>query len=128
MRSGLTTFIRCESGATLMETVVALAILATVAVTFLSGLAGTSKAALMGDELATAESLAQSQMEWVQSTNYSSQYSPAPIPSSQDYTSYNATIAVSNVTGGDANIQKITVTVQHSAKTVITLEGYKVNR
>ncbi len=77
-----------ESGATLIEAVVALAILGTIGVTFLSGLATTSKAAFIADEQATAESLAQSQMEWVKNAGYSynaTAYSSAPIPSSKDY-------------------------------------------
>ena len=59
-----------ESGTTLLETVVALAILGTIAVTFLSGLVTTSQAAFIADERATAESLAQSQMEWAQNASY----------------------------------------------------------
>ena len=59
-----------ESGITLIETVVALAILGAIAVIFLSGLATASKAAFIADEQATAESLAQSQMEWIKNASY----------------------------------------------------------
>jgi len=120
-----------ESGVTLLETVVALAILGTIAVTFLSGLATTSKAAFTADERATAESLAQSQMEWAQNADYvydATQYSPAPIPSGKDYINYSATIAAEPLDSPDDGIQKITVTVNRSGEAVITLEGYKVDR
>jgi len=120
-----------ESGATLMETVVALAILGVIAVTFLSGLATSSKAAFIADEQATAESLAQSQMEWAQNTDYvygATQYSPTPIPSGKDYIKYSATIAAEPLHDPDDGIQKITVTVKHSGEGVIKLEGYKVDR
>ncbi len=120
-----------ESGVTLLETVVALAILGTIAVTFLSGLATTSKAAFIVDERTTAESLARSLMEWVQSANYTdnaTQYSPAPIPSGKDYVKYSANITAEPLHDPDEGIQKITVTVNHSGEGVITLEGYKVDR
>jgi len=81
-------FNRRESGVTFLETIVALAILSAITVTFLTGLATASKAAFITDEQTTAESLAQSQMEWVKNTSYSynaTEYSPAPIPGGKDY-------------------------------------------
>jgi len=120
-----------ESGATLLETVVALAILGTIAVIFLSGLATTSKAAFIVDEQATAESLARSQMEWAQNADYvydATQYSPVPIPSAKDYINYSATITAEPLHNPDDGIQKIIVTVEHSGETVTKLQGYKVDR
>ncbi len=125
--------IRRESGAALLETVVALAVLGTIAVTFLSGLVITSKAAFTADEQATAQSLAQSQMEWAQNADYvysATQYSPVPIPSGGDYIGYSANITAALLPGhiSDDNIQKITVTIKRSGADVIQLEAYKVNR
>ena len=120
-----------ESGVTLLETVVALAILGTIAVTFLSGLLTSSRAALTADEHATAISLAQSQMEWAENATYlphANSYSPAPIPSGSDYTDYSATISAESLHEPDDGIQKITVTIKRSGEEVITLEGYKVYR
>ena len=127
----LRTFTCRESGVTLVETVVALAILGTVAVIFLSGLVTLSKAAYTADERATAESLAQSQMEWAQNIDYvysATQYTPAPLPGGKDYIKYSATIAADPLHDPDDGIQKITVTVERSSEQVITLEGYKVDR
>jgi len=124
-------FIRRESGVTLLETVVALAILGTIGVIFLSGLTTTSKAAFIFDEQATAESLARSQMEWAQNADYvydATQYSPTPIPSGKDYINYSATITAEPLHNPDDGIQKITVTVKHSGETVTRLQGYKVDR
>ena len=124
-------FIRRESGVTLLETVVALAILGTIGVIFLSGLTTTSKAAFIFDEQATAESLARSQMEWAQNADYvydATQYSPTPIPSGKDYINYSATITAEPLHNPDDGIQKITVTVKHSGETVTKLQGYKVDR
>ncbi len=120
-----------ESGVTLLETVVALAILGTIAVAFLGGLVTTSKAAFIADERATAESLAQSQMEWAQSANYTdnaSQYSLAPLPTGKDYINYSVNITAEPLHDPDDGIQKITVTVKHSGEQVFTLDGYKVDR
>ncbi len=124
-------FIYRESGIALLETVVALAILGTIAVTFLGGLVTTSKAAFTVDERATAESLAQSQMEWAQSVNYTdnaTQYSLAPIPTGKDYINYSANITAQPLHDPDDGIQKITVTVNRSGGKVFTLEGYKLDR
>ena len=115
-----------ESGATLMETVVALFVLGTIAVTFLSGLVTTSKASFSTDERATAQSLAQSQMEGVQNASYNATgYLPAAIPDDENYTDYSANITAES---GGVGIQKITITVSRSGEVVTTLEGYKVDR
>jgi len=124
-------FARRESGVALIETVVALAILGVIAVTFLSGLTTTSRAAFIADEQATAESLARSQMEWVKNADYvysATEYPQAPIPSGKDYIYYSAVIAAEPLHNPDEGIQKITVTIKHSEEEVIKLEGYKVDR
>ena len=128
---GLSIFTRRESGMTLLETVIALAILGTVAVIFLGGLATTSKAAFINDERTTAESLAISQMEWCKNTDYvysAPQYPPAPIPDRRDYVDYSATIAAEPLHNPDDGIQKITVTISRSGKERTKLESYKVDR
>ncbi|MFH1031958.1 MAG: type II secretion system protein [Chloroflexota bacterium] len=120
-----------ESGQTLVETAVALAILGTIAVVFLTGVATTSRAAFINDEQATAESLAQSQLEWVKNVSYvneATQYAPSPIPSGKDYTNYSATISAQPLHVSDNGVQKIIITINHSGKEVLSLVGYKVNR
>ena len=120
-----------ESGVSLLETVVALTILSVIAVAFLSGLTTTSRAVFIADERSTAESLARSQMEWTKNVDYvydATEYSPAPMPSGRDYINYSATIAAEPLRNPDDGIQKITVTVKHSGRGVIKLEGYKVDR
>ena len=120
-----------ESGVTLLETLVALAILGLVAVALLSGLTTAARATIIADEQATAESLARSQMEYVKTLNYvydTTEYPPAPILSAQDYLNYSATIAVASLRNPDDGIQKITVTVKRAEEEVIKLEGYKVDR
>lgn len=120
-----------ESGMTLVETAVALAVLGTIALVFLSGLAISSKAVIIADEQTTVESLAQSQLEWVKGVDYvyeASEYSPAPIPTGPDYTDYSANITAEPLHTPDDGIQKITVTVRRLGEMIMELEGYKVDR
>ena len=120
-----------ESGVTFIETVIALAILSVISVTFLSGLDTTSKAAFFADEQTTAESLARSQMEWVKNADYvygATEYAAVPIADGRDYVDYSAVIAAEPLHNPDNGIQKITVTIEHSDIGVIRLEGYKVDR
>jgi len=131
-----------ESGVTLLETLVALAILGLVAVVFLNGLTTAAQATIIADKQATAESLVRSQMEYVKSQPYinyadsATEYPSAPIPSGKDYSGYSVIIAAEPIdpdTGlpllsGDDGVQKITVTVKHRNKLVLTIEDYKVDR
>ena len=120
-----------ESGVGLIETLVALALLGIIAASFLGGLATASRAAFTADERATAECLARSQVEYVKGLNYvydATEYSPAPIPSGEDYSNYPVTIGAEPVHNPDEGIQKITVTIEHHDKEVFTLESYKVKR
>jgi len=130
-----------SEGMTLIEVIIALAILGLVAVTFLVGLSTALKATSLADERATAQSLAQSQMEYVKSQNYSSvnawsytvstserNSSNPPLPwwdpandepplLSNDYAGYCVKVESGQVdagTGEDEGIRKITVTVYHS--------------
>jgi len=57
-------------GFTLIEVIVALALLVIIGIAFLGGLATASKAIIIADERATAESLARSQMEYVKNQDY----------------------------------------------------------
>ncbi len=127
----LSTFIHGESGITLLETVIAVAILGTIAVTFLSGVATSSKGVYTADEQATAESLARSQMEWAKNASYSynaTSYSTAPILTTKDYINYSANITAEPLHELDDGIQKITVTITRYGEAVYRLEGYKVDR
>lgn len=60
-----------SSGIGLIEVLIALAILGVVAVAFLSGLSTSLKAVFISDERSTAVALAQGQMEYVKSEDYS---------------------------------------------------------
>ncbi len=127
-----------ESGVTLLETLVALAILGFVAVAFLGGLTTATKATIITDEQATAESLARSQIEYVKSQPYDPEagdYLLVTIRESES--SYSIALAATPIdpdtgedlpSGEDDGIQKITVTVERNGNPIITVEGYKVDR
>lgn len=111
-----------EKGMTILETAIALALLGLVGVFIFYGLVTTSRAVFIARERTTALSLAQSQTEHINSLNYSAEYGLAPIPTGKDYAAYSANIT-SPIDGG---IQKITVTIRHHDRPVITLESYKL--
>ena len=115
---------RSEKGFSLIEVMVALAILSIIAVAFLGAMATSSKTLFTTDKHNTANNLAESQMEHIKSQMYALSYSPAPIP--DEYTSYSAIIDVEPFQ--DNNIQKVTITIIHNGTTVTTLQDYKVNR
>lgn len=119
-----------EVGLTLIETLVALAILGTISVSFLNGLTTATKSVYLADEHSTAVSLAQSQMEWLKNTSYSynATYAAAPLPDEKDYLNYSVVIAAEPLHNPDDGIQKIIVTIKRSEEAVIRLEGYKVDR
>lgn len=121
----------CETGTTLLETLVALSILAVVAVAFMNGLSVSAGTIYTADERATAESLARSQMEWAKNSDYSynaTAYALAPVMESTDYLNYSANISAAPLHNPDQGIQKITVSVRHNDEVVYTIEGYKVDR
>ena len=118
-----------EAGVTLIETLVALALLGLITVAFLSGLATTAKATLIADERATAESLARSQIEYVKNQDYINY----DAPEHEDYltvTPLDSSYSIDppTITSIDVGIQKITVTVTRGDKTVLTVDAYKVDR
>jgi prepilin-type N-terminal cleavage/methylation domain-containing protein len=113
-------------GFTLVETLVAVAILGIVSVALLSGFNTASLGGAIVDERETANNVAESQMECVKGQAYALSYAPS-TPLSNEYARYSVNITTSNITARDGNIQKITVTVKHGDKEVTRLEGYKVN-
>jgi len=126
-------FSRGESGIALLETLVALAILGIISVAFLSGLTTTSQAAIISDRRATAESLAQSQMESVKNAacDYvpeATQYTPTQIPDDVSYTGFSAAIVAEAIESPDDGVQKITVTITRFGEDIYVLQGYKVDR
>ena len=111
-------------GFTFIEVLIALALFAIIGITFAGGLATSSRAVLTADVRTNAESLARTQMEYVKNLDYAGNYT-AEVPPQYEAAGYAAAIDAEELEEG---LQKITVTVTHEDKEVITLEGYKVSR
>jgi len=117
-----------QSGMTLIETIVSIAILSAISVVFLGGLVVSSKGTLESDEQATAESVARCQMEWVQGSDYvddATQYDPMNLDNFNDYLGYTANISAEPLHLPEDGIQKITINVSHNGVWVMSIEGYK---
>ena len=142
---------KSEKGFSLIEVLVALALLGIIAAGFLLAVSTATKAVLIAGERTTAESMARSQMEYVKEQ----EYMPAEIGSVATYFeidisethpnysiwSYNRSspppvediVAIPwDAEGGqaeneDTGLQKITIVIMHHDKEIIILEGYKVD-
>jgi prepilin-type N-terminal cleavage/methylation domain-containing protein len=128
---------REENGFTLIEILVALAILGIIATAFMYGLASSSRSVSLSDQRTSSESLARTELEYVKNSIYvpaAWHYQLPGTPPSWDtthtlpdgYTGYSVSVSASPVHSTDDGLQMITVTVSDSAKTVFTLTGYKV--
>jgi prepilin-type N-terminal cleavage/methylation domain-containing protein len=121
-------------GFTLIEIVIAIALVGIIAVAILNSLSTASLALILADERATAESLARSQMEYTKNSPYDlrdpPQYPLIDIP--DGYIGYSIEVDAVRLdpeedgTDDDDGIQKITVTVSRNDKMLVTLENYKL--
>ena len=131
------TFRGSSRGFSMLEVVIAIALLGIIAVSVLTALQTAAMALISADRRATAESLARTQMEWVRYSDYDHdlaeghpQYSLDPqiesaLPPgfSVDTTAIRLNKDVDP--DDDDGIQHITVTVSHEDRVVVTLEDYK---
>ena len=116
-----------ERGIALVETLIAVTILAIAGTAYLGALSTSAIAIGKEDRRTTAEALAMSQLHHTRSQSYVVAPTAYPTVTSipQGYSvSSNATA----IAGRDDNIQKITVTVQFQGRVVSVLEDFKVNR
>jgi Tfp pilus assembly protein PilV len=115
---------KSQKGSSMIEIVVALALLGSIGVTFLSALGTTSNSRTVSSEHTVGRIMAASQMDAILNSPYAFTYSPMPVPS--EYEGYTTTIDIANIS--DGSLQKITVTVKHHDEDVTKLESYKVIR
>jgi prepilin-type N-terminal cleavage/methylation domain-containing protein len=118
--------LRSERGVTLVETLIAVAILGAAVVVFLAGLSTGTLATAQADKLSTAHELARSQMELTKAAAYSA--APHTYPTVTPPTTYGVSAVASTISEGDADVELVTVQVTKDGVAVYTLEGYKVNR
>jgi len=115
---------KSQRGSTLIEVVVALALLGIIGGAFLSALATTSNSRAISNEHTAGRVIAASQMDTILDEPYFSSYGSIQVP--PEYNGYTTAIDIDNLF--DGNLQKITVTVRHHDKDITTLESYKVIR
>ena len=137
LRKGRLRFLQGQRGIGLIETVVALAILGLVGVAFLNGLSTTSRAVMISQENVAAESLANSQVEYIKTQDYIpvAKYNPATncyekiaIPADLASKGYsieiNTPVKIINDTG-PFELQSITVVIKRNGKGVFTMLMYR---
>ena len=117
---------RGETGITLVESLVAIAILGGGVLTLVLAMSGGALAVQENDQQVTAQGLARAQLEYTKSYPYDSGATTYPIVSAPD--GYGITVVVAAVPGADSNIQKITASVARDGNVILTAEDYKVNR
>ena len=122
-----------EKGFTLLESLMALAILGVAIVAIVAALVTGSRATLMHSEQATAESLARSQLEYVIGVTG---YQFAPVDGSNPYglnPSLDLTggwVLLTNVTAvgsTDDGLQRVAVNVSRNGKQILTIATYKAD-
>jgi Tfp pilus assembly protein PilV len=118
--------LQSEQGFTLVEALVSVAILTMALMMFLLGLSTGVLSSAQSDRLSSAHELARSQMEYTKELPY--QAAPVTYATVTPPTGYTVTASASNVPGGDAEIQLVTVAVMKDGIPVFSLEGFKVNR
>ena len=137
-------------GQVLIEMLIGLAILGLIAVSFLGAVYTNRQATRILDERATAQALAQTQMEYLRSLPYDDTSDPLvyddpavlapallPLPAQYGIYGHNESFPTlfaerldpeGDGSGDDDGLQKLTVTITHGDGVVLTLEGYKVKR
>ena len=139
---------KSEKGFSLIGVIIAIALVGIIAIAFLGGLANASKTLFIADERATANNLAESQIEYVKNQDYiaaleggEATYNNIDEPLGYAVMSINRNSeTVEEIIGvpwdtqnnqpltTDDGIQKVVVVIKHLGKEVIGLESYKVNR
>lgn len=120
---------KSQKGFTLLEVLIALAIIGITAAGFMGALTTSTQTAMKTDQIDTARTIAQTQMEYVKKQAFSAAGSYSRNDSiMEEYPNYTAVISTSPAAERDSYIQKITVTVSYNGRTIATLEDFKAKR
>ncbi len=122
-----------QAGFSLIETLVAVAILAAIGVVFMNAMTTGFLSTGIQDEQVTAESLARTQLEIIKAATYAPSYNATVemplqylITIESPYVKWNATNDTWVVFADDTNLQKITVRVTRTGgKPVLAVEALK---
>lgn len=124
-----------QSGFSLIEILLAIALAGILGMAIPSALSTANKTTIVSNEHTMAESLARSQMDYVQNQTYDITNNPPVYTIMSDLpTGYSIVTPMAtrldpkgDGTDKDDGLQQITVTVKHGTKIVYTLIDFKVN-
>lgn len=117
-----------ERGFGIVDALIAVFILGVVVVAFTMALSTGAAGAGEADQQGVAQGIAMSQLEYVKSLAYvpgAGSYPSISVPSGWTVTAVRSAISQAS---GNPDIQNVTVTVMRHGVTILTVEGYKVNR
>lgn len=115
-----------ERGFGLVETLAAVAVLGVAVVAFVLGLSTGSITVREGNQELVAQSLAQTQLEYVK--NYPYDPAATTYPTVDTPEGYSICVEVGSIPDTDTDIQKIMVTISRDEADILTVEDYKVDR
>ena len=112
-----------ERGLGLAESVVAVGVLGIAVVAFIAALSAGSIAVGEQNQQVVAQSLAQTQLEYIKGCSYNTTYATVSAPPG-----YTISVGVNSIPDTDTDIQKITANVSRDGENILTIEDYKVDR
>jgi len=120
------TWDQSERGLSLVESLIAVAILGVTAVALVVAMS-TGMIAVRGmEEGVIAQNLVRTQLEYVKSCPYDSEATSYPDIDTPE--GYAISVGVSSVPDTGSDIQKVTATVSREGVDILTVEDYKVSR
>lgn len=117
---------RSQRGFLMIETMLAVAIVGTAMLAVVSAFSTASRTSSFVEDTTTAEWLATSQIEVIRTTAFV--LTPGTYPAVSAPAGFAVANTTSAITGGDQNIQTVTVTVTKAGEVVYTTSTVKVNR
>jgi len=126
-----------ETGQSLVEVLVAVAIVALGLVIIIAALSTGSVGVRVANDRVTAENLARSQLELIKDAAYRPDPTASPYPTVSPIQGYTVTVMIEywvapggpfTTTVRNDGLQKAAISVAGSGGTLIQLEGYKVDR
>jgi len=118
--------VKSERGFGLVESLAAVAILGVAVVALIIGLSTGSVTVREGNQETVAQSLVQTQLEYIKSCPYAPGATTYPTVDTPE--GYSISVGVGSIPHTDTDIQKITVTISRGEEGILTVEDYKVNR
>jgi len=126
--AGLRVRAQDERGLGLIESMVAVAVLGTAVVAFVTALSTGSTAVRLSEYETIAQRLAQAELENIKSYTYNPEATTYSTDDVDTPEGYSISVAVSSIPDTDTDIQKVTATVSLAGEDILTVESYKVNR